>query len=216
MIKILIKDLKTFFLFTLLLMVPAFILWTIYKSDRTFPVAVFVQLAFSYLVTVLTVLLNEQNEDTNNGYWFYQTLPIKRRDVTIAKFLIPVLSVVLLALINRGIFSIFPVGKDILILSDSITMIFSIFFLINSGIIFIGVYLLGYTRFIQFTSGSIAVLVFGSIIVSKIFRFDQADLGAIATSIEKWLLHGDHILFFICGLMVYTGMCLIANRIEKK
>ncbi len=216
MIRILNKDLKTFFLFTLILMVPSLILWNMWKSDKTFPVAVFVQLAFSYLITILTVLLNEQNEDTNNGYRFYQILPIKNRDVTIIKFLIPLLAVLILGLINRVIYSMFSVGNDILRLSNSITMIFSVLFLINSGFIIIGIYLLGYTKFIQFSSGILAVFVFGSLIVSKLFRYNEADLGRIANSIEQWLLHGNHVLFFICGLMAYTGMFLIAGWIEKK
>jgi len=216
MTRILIKDLKIFFLFTLILMTPSLILWIIYRSDSTFPVVVFVQLAFSYLITILTVMLNEQNEDTNNGYLFFQILPIKKRDVTFIKFLVPLFSVSILALINRGIFTLFPVGNDTIGISDSITMIFSVFFLINSGFIIIGIYLLGYTRFIQFTSGAIAVFVIGSVFVAKLFRFEQTDVGAIATKIENWLLHGDHFLFLIIGLVIYIGMGVAANTIEKK
>ena len=216
MLKILSKDLKTFFLFSAILMIPAFILWNIWKSDKSFPVAVFVQLAFTYLITILTVLLNEQDEDTNNGYRFFQTLPIKKGYVTLIKFLIPVIAVTILALVNRGIYSVFPVGEDILRISDAITIAFSVLYLLNSGLIIIGVYFLGYTKFIQFVSGFIAIFVFGSFIISKLDKFNSANIGDIANSIEKWLLNGDHYLFILCGLLIYIVMGVLANRIEKK
>ena len=216
MIRILKKDLNTFFLFTLIVMGPSFILWSINKSDRAFPVAVFVQLAFSYLITIMTVMLNEQNEDINNGYRLYKILPVRNRDVMLIKFLVPVLSVVILGLINRGIYSLFPVGTDILAIADSLTVIFSVLFLLNSGFIIIGVSLLGYTRFIQFTSALIVVIVFGSLLLSKLFAYNQETLGRTAHLIENWLIHGEHLLFLIIGVVMYIGMGLLSTTLEKK
>ncbi len=213
--NILFKDLKIFVLFTMILMIPSFILWNTYKSDAVFPVAVFVQLAIVYVITFLTVLINEQEEDVNNGYRFFQTLPIRKGNITLIKFTIPVIVLLVLALINRGIYSIFPVGKDIIRRIDSLTFIFSIFFLLNAGIILVLIYLFGYTKFIQINSGFIVLIVFGSFIISKLFRFEQADLGNIANSIEKWLLHGNHSIFILSGLIIYTCMGFAANMIEK-
>jgi len=216
MLKILSKDMKTFFLFSAILMIPAFILWNNWKSDNFLPIAVFVQSALAYMITILTVMINEQDEDTNNGYLFIQTLPIRNRNVTFIKFSIPVIVIILLALINRGIYSLFSVTSDILGKIDSITIIFSTLFLINAGMIILGIYLFGYTKFLQFISGFIASVVFGSLIISKLFKYDKGDLGKIATSIEQWLMSGDHYLFILSGLLIYAVMGFVANLIEKK
>ncbi len=215
MIQILTKDLRTFFMFTLILMIPAFIFWNIWNSDNFLPVAVFVQLAVAYMITILTVMINEQDEDTNNGYLFLKILPIRNRDVTFVKFLLPVIIISLLALINRLVYSVFSTNSEILGKIDSLTNIFSILFLLNAGMIILGIYLLGYTKFIQFTSGFIVFVVFGSIAVSKIFNFNEQNLGDIANAVEKWLMNGDHYLFILCGLLIYTVMGFAANYIEK-
>ncbi|MCK5220692.1 MAG: hypothetical protein KAR14_03860, partial [Candidatus Aminicenantes bacterium] len=105
---------------------------------------------------------------------------------------------------------------DILMISDSITIAFSVLYLLNSGIIIIGVYLFGYAKFIQVISGSLAFFVFGSFIISKLFKFDKTTLGDIGNSLEKWLLHGNHMIFILSILLLYTGMGFFANLIEKK
>lgn len=216
MVKILIKDLKIPSSFTLIVMIPLFLFWNSKNSSDIFPIALFVQLSFTFVITILSVMLNEQYEDVNNGYGFYQMLPVRKRDITFIKFLIPVIVVIFLGIVNRGIYSVFSAGNEALKLSDSVTIVFSVFFVLSSGLIFIGVYLLGYTRFIQFSSGLLAFFVFGSFITFKIFRFGKTTLGDIANAVEKWLMSGDHYLFILCGLLIYIVMGILANRIEKK
>ncbi|MCK4888757.1 MAG: hypothetical protein KAS21_07910 [Candidatus Aminicenantes bacterium] len=214
--RILIKDLKTPSIFALIVMVPLFLFWNIKNAAEIFPIAVFVQISFTFVITILTVMLNEQYEDINNGYRFYQILPIKKWNITLVKFFTPIIVVIFLGLVNRGIYSVFSAGNEALILSDHITIVFSVFFVLNSGLIFIGIYLLGYTKFIQFTSGLLTLFVFGSFLTFKLFRFGSTKLGDIANAVEKWLISGDHILFLIVGSIIYIILFFIANAIEKK
>lgn len=214
--RILINDLKIPLAFSLIIMIPLFLFWSLKNSSEIFPIALFVQLSFTFVITILSVMLNEQYDNINNGYKFYQILPVKKWNITFIKFSIPVLVVIFLGLVNRGIYSVFSVGNEVLRLSDSITIVFSVFFVLNSGIIIIGIYLFGYAKFIQVISGSLAVFVFGSFIISKFFKFNKATLGDIANSIEKWLLHGNHMIFILSILLLYAGMGFLANLIEKK
>jgi len=218
MIKIFLKDFKNFLIFGAVLTAPSAILWSIKKTDEIFPVAVFVQLAFTFIITALSVMISEQNEDTHSGYTLYMTLPVTRRAVTFTKFLFPIVILLLLWGANRLIYSMFPVGPDILAQVDSITLAFSVFFLLNAGAIYLGIWLLGYPKFIQFSSGALAVFVFGSFVLSKLglFNLDKMNLAAMANSVEHWLLHGNHLKFLAAGLAVYLTMGIAANRIEKK
>ena len=214
--RILFKDLKIPLIFSLIVMMPMFLFWSLKNSPEIFPVAVFVQISFTFVITLLSVAMNEQYEDINNGYRFLQILPVKKFYITLIKFLIPIILVILLGLINRGIYSVFSAGNEALILSDHITIIFSVVFVLNSGLVFLGIYFFGYTKFLQFSSGLISFFVVFSFVFFKFFNIELTSLGKIATAIEKWLRSGDHILFMTGGLIIYIILFFIANTIEKK
>ncbi len=216
MIALLKKELKISLLFSVIFLIPVIILWRFKRSDQLFPIAVFVQLSLTYVITILTVMANEQEEELHNGYRFLRILPIKRGQITFIKFLVPFLLVCLLGMVNRGVYTLFHVGRDALTISDTITLIFSVLVLLNCAVILIGGYLLGYTRFIQVTTGLITFIVFGGFLISRLFRVKTTDLSRIGDLIQDWVLHGDHLLFLLCGLVLYFLLGFLANRIEKE
>lgn len=216
MVALLKKELKISLLFCGIFLVPVIILWWFKRSDQLFPIAVFVQLSLTYVISILTVMANEQEEELHNGYRFLKILPIKRWRITFIKFLVPFLLVSLLGMVNRVVYTLFHVGQDALTISDTITLIFSVLVLLNCALILIGVYLLGYTRFIQVTTGLITFFFLGGFLMAKLFRVKVADLNRVGAAIQNWLLHGDHLLFLLCGLVLYLIMGILANRIWKK
>ena len=216
MIALLKKELKISLLFSVIFLIPVIILWRFKRSDQLFPIAVFVQLSLTYVITILTVMANEQEEELHHGYRFLRILPIRRWQITFIKFLVPFLLVTLLGMLNRGVYTLFHVGRDALTISDTITLIFSVLVLLNCAVILIGGYLLGYTRFIQVTTGLITFIVFGGFLMSRLFRVKTTDLSRIGDLIQDWVLHGDHLLFLLCGLVLYFLLGFLANRIEKE
>lgn len=216
MITILRKNLQPFLLYSLMLLLPAALLWAFHHEERLFGIAVFVHLSVTFVITTMTVLMNEQEEDFHKGYRFLQTLPLRRRQVTGAKFLLPLIMIAVLGLVNRGIFIFFSPGTDALALTDRITWLFAIFFLLNCGLIYVGVYLLGYMTFIKTVSGMVTGGILAAFIAAKLFHFQTSQLVDLANAIQDWLLHGNHLPVLLGGLTVYLLLGILANAVEKR
>jgi len=214
--RILFKDLKVPLIFSLILLPPLLWFWSRKNTTELFPVAVFVQLSFTFIVTVLGVMLNEQYEDVHNGYRFYQILPLKRLEVTGLKFLVPVLVLAVLGLVNRVLYTGFPVGREALRIADTITAVFSVVVLLICAGIFLLVTALGYTRFIQLTSGLIALGVFAGFLAARLLKTDMVSLARFSEKLEKWLVSGDPVPFLVACLALYTALFFMAARMETR
>lgn len=217
MLRILKKDLRIFGLLAAVFILPTIFVWFRVNRSGLFPIAVFVHLGLTFAVTCMTVLINEQDEDFQKGYCFLQVLPLRIREITIAKFLLPLIAVSFLGLVNRCVYVLlFHPGQEAMVLTDRVTLLLSLFFILVCAVILLGVYLLGYMTFIRTISWTVTGCIILGLLAFRLFGQRMVDTVDSANRFQEWLLKGNHLPVLLGGLILYILMGFLANGIEKR
>ena len=172
MFNLMIKDLK-YYLFTYLLIYPIITcFWILKTKNSDFLLVVFVQVMLLGAVIVLPPVFAEQDEDINDGYTVLQILPLTKREIMGAKFLLPFFTAIVLYISNLFIFSFFENDAEVNKIVNLIQVLTIISCLFIIGLVYIIVAKIGYTNFLRFSSAGTVVLAFSFAFLSYIFKVD--------------------------------------------
>lgn len=213
MLKLILKELKIYMYYFLLLMPVMTLYWYLKRDSKHFFIVVFVQVMIMFVLTLIPFLTNEQEEDANNGYDILSILPLKKTEIVGAKFITPLIAVLVLVIINKGIFSFYQADKVFFDISDSVVLIISLLSLILIGIIYISISFLGYEKFLVISSILTITAAVSPLILAGIVK---PDVGKLVDRFVDLLKVLDGALFALSGLFLYFLLFFFAVKIERK
>ena len=213
MFKLMLKDLK-YYIISYLLIYPLITLYWLTKADNSaFILIVFVQVMLMGALIVLPPLFAEQDEDANNGYIVLQTLPLTKKEIIGAKYLLPVMNAIILFVSNIFIFSFFNTDEGVLKIVNSVQILTIFICLFIVGIIYNIIAKIGYTNFLKYSSAGTVVLAFGSVSILSLFKVGVNELSQI---FMKHMNEMNNIIALIVGLILYSFLYILSTKLERK
>lgn len=210
MLYIIQKEIKNYLLYITLL-IPLTLYW-ILSRDTLGVLPPLVQGLMLTAVTVIPVIANEQYEDKHKGYDFMRILPIKTGGIIAAKFMTLFSAAAILVLFNCLFFSFFKSDASALAVSRSFILLSALSSLIIGAIVYIGIFLLGYTMFLKVTASLLIILGMIPPLILKYMRpqFDQVITQALVFMENLSWLKATGIT-----LIIFIALAALASRIKK-
>ncbi len=213
MIKLILKDVRYYIAYYLLIFPPIAFYWVLKGDNSEFVVIVFIQIMILGGIIILPPLFAEQDEDANNGYIVLKRLPITQNEIMGAKFLLPIINTFILFISNLFIFSLFNNDKKIIKIVNSAQILTMISCLIIIGLVYIFVAKIGYTKMLQYsTIGTIVLII---IIISLLSGF-KISFNKLSEILIKYFNNLNNIIALIIGLTLYSLLYIISSKLERK
>lgn len=166
-----------------------------------------------YVFALITnlILFNESQEDKYHGYEFMKSLPISIRELVMAKFMLPLLLTGFLVLFNGIALSYLPGDAESLASARVYVLVAGMLGLLSVGLGYVGAFAFGFTIYIRIAHVILMVLVFSlPIVLMERYLMDD-DL----TALHDIMRSTDWSYPVLLGLLVYTGLMIASNRLQK-
>lgn len=167
----------------------------------------------SLFVSIIGVIfIGEQYEEKHHGYALMEILPIKRIEIVAAKFLLALVMCVLLTAFLVVLFSLSEAQSHDLRLVRSYLLLMGSCALLLAGIMYIGIFAIGYTKFL------IGVLCFTTamgLVPAILMNNQQDDVGIFIERLLDWLQNMNWSGFLAIVLVAYLGLMWIAAQVKS-
>jgi uncharacterized membrane protein len=167
---------------------------------------------FLYLMVSGAISTSESDEDKNNGYKFLRILPVKDSEIVKSKFLLVLISVVLLVGYYWVLFSLFTRNPDYLALSRTAVLVTGTIALILGGLAFLGIFKFGLSRMVKYFWSMVLLFFVAIILLREILlpsiEIDLPTLAELARSSVRFIIAGT-------GLAVYFLLMKIAVKVKE-
>ncbi|MBN1272139.1 MAG: ABC-2 transporter permease [Candidatus Aminicenantes bacterium] len=156
-----------------------------------------------FTLPVVTIIIREQYEEKNKGYDFLASLPLTRLEITGARFVLILAVDVLFAACLIGFFSLVGGDPGRLSLSRAFLLCCGLGGLIMAGLVLLGIFGLGYTRFLIIFLTFFVFLGFVPMLLLKVFDIGPKEIAAFV--IDK-MTGFQAIPAAAVVLLVYAGL----------
>ena len=157
------------------------------------------------------MLISEQYEEKHKGYSILAALPVKTFEVVAAKYLLPWVGIVGLTGFTLVLFSSFSTSSSDWVLVRSYFLLMAGVSLLLVGLLYVGVFGFGYTRFIIVVLSITAALGFVPLLVLKKYN-DRMDI--LIENLFTWLRDLEWVSVIPLLLLVYLGLMFLATRVK--
>ena len=206
------KDIKAFLIYSVCLMFPVYIFWFL-SRDSLNEIMVLVLGVTQFLLVLVPIMVNEQNEEKNHGYQFMAVLPINRSELVAGKFLLPLLAAGLLVMSNKFLISLFTASERAHDISASFILMSGLGALVVAAFIYLGVFAVGYTRFMVVAG---VVLVSLGLVPQILFRTLRSRLDNIIQDVFVFLQELNWFLAITITLVFYLVLLRVALTIKNR
>jgi hypothetical protein len=164
-----------------------------------------------FLYTIFALLVSEQYEEKHHGYSIMSALPVSRLEVTAAKFLLPLASALVLTLYLILIFSTFAAPAPDMVLVRSYFLLAAAAGLLAAGILYIGIFSFGYTKFVVVVLSFTTALGLAPMLVLK---GNRGRMDEVITNTLEWIRGLDWFVILPLLLLVYLGLMGVSLQIR--
>ncbi len=175
---------------------------------------------FQGLWLILTVegalAVNEKTEEKQHGYDFLRMLPIKDREVVLSKFLIVLITAVLLVAFNYALYLFIPGSVHMYAIGRVVMLLSAIYALLLTGVSYVIIFRFGHAAFVKFVWVVMIISMVGPILIYEdIILKTSTDLATIAEKLGQlyWLFW---IVIPLCGLAVFYFLFQTATKAKLK
>ena len=140
------------------IVLPILILVEYFLNISTRPAVIVNNNILFFLFICAPVMLVEQNEEKNDAYRFMSMLPLRKSEIVGAKFIFVFIITTIMILINYLSVNFIFNGMVQLQIIKSIFIVVGMSAMLFAGVFYLGIYKMGYTRFLAFL-GFIAVVL---------------------------------------------------------
>ena len=158
------------------------------------------------------VFFNEQYEEKHKGYDFLDILPVKASEIVVAKFGLVVVTVVATVSYLLLLFSISKVAPNDWALVRSYILMGGVACLVFAALSYIGIFGLGYTKFVMIVMSLFVLLGFVPILIMKFYR-DNMDV--LIENILTFLRGVNWMIVIPFALIGYFSLMFIAIKIKE-
>ena len=173
---------------------------------------------FVIIAGILVVLLvfastftNEQYEEKNKGYSFLDTLPVTAREIVEAKFALVLLAVGLCVGLLVILFSLSASAPETIAIAQSYVLFMGVLCLILAGVNYIGIFALGYTKFLIFVGSGWLALGFVPVIIMKTYK---GRMDILKETVLNFYAGIDWLVVIPSALVVYFVLMLVAAKVR--
>jgi len=166
---------------------------------------------FLFMYAFSAVLVSEQYEEKHQGYSILSALPVRNIDVIGAKYLLPVVSVIGLTGFTIALFSSFSTSPSDWVLVRSYFLFMAGASLLMVGVMYIGVFSIGYTKFLIVVISLTTALGFVPLLVLKNNR-DQME--TLIENLLSWMRNLNWIVIVPLIFLVYLCLMFLSIRVK--
>ncbi len=173
---------------------------------------------FVIIAGILVVLLvfastftNEQYEEKNKGYAFLDTLPVTAREIVEAKFALVLLAVGLCVGLLVILFSLSASALETIAIAQSYVLFMGVVCLILAGVNYIGIFALGYTKYLIIVGSGWLALGFVPVIIMKTY---QGRMDILKETVLNFYTGIDWLVVIPLTLVVYFVLMLVAAKVR--
>lgn len=164
-----------------------------------------------FLLVFASTFTNEQYEEKNKGYAFLDTLPVTAREIVEAKFALVLLAVGLCVGLLVILFSLSASAPETIAISRSYVLFMGVVCLILAGVNYIGIFALGYTKFLIFVGSGWVALGFVPVIIMKTYK---GRMDILKETILNFYNGIDWLVVIPSALVVYFVLMLVAAKVR--
>ena len=198
-----------YFLVATIVILPVLLTVQYIFIDGIHPVMLLVNLVAQQFLALGPILLVEHDEEKNRGYVFLAYLPLTKREIVQAKFLLAMMSVVLVTTENCLLIGLSGAEADTARIALNLFIINGIFGLVLAGIIYNGIFGIGYTRFMVAIG---VVSVFLGMVPPMLMTSKKLTPRVWIPDVVEFLKQMDAMPWIAVVLFVYVGLMLGAMR----
>lgn len=174
--------------------------------------------AFVVISGVLVFLLvfgatftNEQYEEKNKGYAFLDTLPVTAREIVEAKFALVLLSVGFCVGFLVILISLSGIIPESTIIARSYVLFMGMIGLILAGVNYIGIFALGFTKYLVIVGVGWVSLGLVPMIIMKTY---EGRMDVLRETVLDFFSGLDWLVVIPLGLLVYFVLMLVAAKVR--
>jgi hypothetical protein len=164
------------------------------------------------LIVEGALAVNEKTEEKQRGYNFLRILPIKDKEIVQSKFLIVLLTTIVLIAINYLLYLFIPGSVHMYAIGRVVVLLSGIYALLLAGISYVIIFRFGHGAFVKFLWAVMIISMIGPIILfeSVVLKTDM-DLAIITERMGQlyWLFW---IAIPLCGLALFLFLFRLATR----
>jgi hypothetical protein len=164
-----------------------------------------------FLLVFASTFTNEQYEEKNKGYAFLDTLPVTAREIVEAKFALVLLAVGLCVGLLVILFSLSASAPETIAISRSYVLFMGVVCLILAGVNYIGIFALGYTKFLIFVGSGWVALGFVPVIIMKTYK---GRMDILKETILNFYNGIDWLVVIPSALVVYFVLMVVAAKVR--
>jgi lysylphosphatidylglycerol synthetase-like protein (DUF2156 family) len=207
--KIMKKNMN-FFVFYFAIIVGLIVILRFITGSELSPVFVIISGIFVFFLVFGSTFTNEQYEEKNKGYTFLDTLPVTAREIVEAKYALVLLAVGLCVGFLVILFSLSGSAPETIAIARSYVLFLGVVCLILAGLNYIGIFALGFTKFLivvgvgWFTLSLIPTIILGTY---------QGRMDALKDSVFDFFTGIDWLVVIPLALVVYFLQMLLAAKV---
>jgi hypothetical protein len=165
-----------------------------------------------FMLVFGAVFINEQYEEKSNGYDFLDVLPVKASEIVAAKFSLVLLADVAIVGYLLLLFSSSVSSPEEWTLVRSYILMSGVLCLIFTAVSYLGIFAIGYTKFVMIVLSLLVVLGFFPLLITKFYR---DNLDTMVENILAFLQNLNWIVILPLSLVGYLGLMWIAVKIKE-
>ncbi len=193
------------YLISLLLVFPLILVLELLFTDPVHPLYLVLNNILIYFLVLGPVMINEQREEKCHGYQQMAILPLRRREIILAKFLPALLAVIVVVGVNILLATLLVDSSRPFLILRALLLSNGAICLAVTGVFYAGIFRLGYTRFVM-TLGVLAVAA--GLVPSLMMGSTRYNPRVVIPAVINALTNIHPLIIIAIGIGVYTLLLL--------
>ena len=164
-----------------------------------------------FFLVFASTFTNEQYEEKNKGYTFLDTLPVTAREIVEAKYALVLLAVGFCVGFLVILISLSGSAPETINIARSYVLFMGVVCLIMAGVNYIGIFALGFTKFLVIVGVGWLSLGFVPMIIMKTY---QGRMNVLKESVFNFLNGIEWLTVIPLILVVYFMLMLVAAKVR--
>ena len=158
-----------------------------------------------------TLMMSEQYEEKHRGYAILSALPVSNLEITAAKFLLPAAANAALLISLLLLFSTFSAPAQDMLLVRSYFLLMASAALLMAGVLYIGIFGIGYTKFMVIVLSFIAAL---GLVPMLFLRANRGRMDVVIGNLLGRIRGLNWFVLIPLLLLVYLGLMGFAHHVR--
>ena len=200
-----------FFVFYFVIIVGLIVILKFITGSELSTVFVIIAGIIVFFLVFASTFTNEQYEEKNKGYTFLDTLPVTAREIVEAKYALVLLAVGFCVGFLVILISLSGSAPETINIARSYVLFMGVVCLIMAGVNYIGIFALGFTKFLVIVGVGWLSLGFVPMIIMKTY---QGRMNVLKESVFNFLNGIEWLAVIPLILVVYFMLMLVAAKVR--